>query len=299
MNVEYLIQLLENKMIVLNNSKAQAFMIGDLASINAIDTEIAGVTDTLYKLRLLLDASITVGSINTNLVEAMTLAPTTITDGSLEPLSIYDITTYATDPLHEQKVAEILSTIGPMISPEEIDAYIASEATGSPVTGAMILSAAQEYNVDVRLMMAIMEQDSRYGTAGIAVTTLNPGNVGNTGTSTQSYPSWAEGVRAVAAWLSNHRFTSAPVPAEEPIEETESEDEEEEPEEDTEEVPEVPVSDSPATTTPDTASTTPPVELPTPEEVIPPAPVEVPEEATSTLPTETITSTRIVRKKRA
>ena len=43
MNVEYLIQLLENKMIVLNNSKAQAFMIGDLASITAIETEIAGV----------------------------------------------------------------------------------------------------------------------------------------------------------------------------------------------------------------------------------------------------------------
>lgn len=300
MNVEYLIQLLENKMIVLNNSKAQAFMIGDLASITAIETEIAGVTDTLYKLRLLLDASITVGSINTNLVEAMTLAPSVITDGSLEPLSIYDITSYATDPLHEQKIAEILSTIGPMISPEEIDAYIATEATGSPVTGAMILAAAQEYNVDVRLMMAIMEQDSRYGTAGIAITTLNPGNVGNTGTSTQSYPSWEEGVMAVAAWLSRHRYAGAPVLTEDVTEEENAE--EEEIVEDVEtEVPEVTVPDSPATTTPDTATTTPVIEPSMPEETTPPPlpPTEIPEEATSTPPTEPLISARSSRRKRA
>lgn len=206
MNVEYLIQLLENKMIVLTNSKAQAYMIGDLATINSIETEMAGVTDTLYKLRLLLDASLEVGSINTSLVESMKMAPVIITDGSTEPMSQYDITTYATDPLHEQKIADILSAMGPMISQDVIDAYITSEAIGSPVTGEMILNAAQTYNVDVRLMMAIMELDSRFGTAGVAISTLNPGNVGNTGTSTRAYPSWAEGVMAVAKWLDRHRI---------------------------------------------------------------------------------------------
>lgn len=301
MNVEYLIQLLENKMIVLGNSKAQAFMIGDLASITAIETEIAGVNDTLYKLRLLLDASITVGAINTNLVEAMTLAPTLVTDGSLEPLSIYDITSYATDPLHEQKVAEILSTIGPMISAEAIDAYIASEATGSPVTGAMILDAAQQYNVDVRLMMAIMEQDSRYGTAGIAISTLNPGNVGNTGEATQTYPSWAEGVMAVASWLSRHRYAPVEVPVEEPVaEEEEPEEPEEEDEETDEEVEEEP--EVPETPPEDTASTTPPIDPPAPVEeatTTPPIEEPAPDEASSTPPVEPITRARTSRRKRA
>ena len=304
MNVEYLIQLLENKMIVLNNSKAQAFMIGDLATITAIETEIAGVNDTLYKLRLLLDASITVGAINTNLVEAMTLAPTIVTDGSLEPLSLYDITSYATDPLHEQKVAEILSTIGPMISAEAIDAYIASEATGSPVTGAMILSAAQQYNVDVRLMMAIMEQDSRYGTAGLAITTLNPGNVGNTGTSTRTYPSWADGVTAVAEWLSRHRLTTPVAPVEEEVEEEPEPESEEEEADNEEEVIEVPEEPPTATTTPPTATTTPPIDNPLPIDVpIDPPPADTPPEPVVVPPVEPppadpgVTSLRRTRRK--
>jgi hypothetical protein len=212
MNVEYLIQLLENKMIVLTNSKAQSYMIGDLAAINAIDTEMAGVNDTLYKLRLLLAASTEVGSLNSSLVESMKLAPGIVTDGSTEVMLQYDITSYATDPLHEQKIADILSAMGPMITAEAIDAYIDSEAISSPVTGQMVLNAAQTYNVDVRLMLAIMELDSRYGTAGIAVTTFNPGNVGNTGSSTRTYPSWEAGVSAVAEWLNRHRIAEAPLP---------------------------------------------------------------------------------------
>ncbi len=53
MNVDYLIQLLGNKLNVLNTAKDQAFASGDLERINLIETEVLDVQDTLSKLRLL------------------------------------------------------------------------------------------------------------------------------------------------------------------------------------------------------------------------------------------------------
>lgn len=53
MNVDYLIQLLSNKLSALSLAKDQAFSIGDLERINLIDIEILEVENTLSKLRLL------------------------------------------------------------------------------------------------------------------------------------------------------------------------------------------------------------------------------------------------------
>ena len=206
MNINYLIELLTNRLTSLRLAKDQAFSAGDLERINTLETEIFGVEDTLAKLNLLQSVSQDVALTNTTLVEAMKMQANVISNGSTACMSEYDISTYATDPLHEQKIADILSFMGPMISPEVIDAYIDTEAIASPLTGAMILSAAQQYNIDVRLMMALMELDSRFGTAGVAIDTMNPGNVGNTGTAIRYYASWQEGVTAVAEWLSRHRI---------------------------------------------------------------------------------------------
>lgn len=49
----------------------------------------------------------------------------------------------------------------------------------SPLTAQMLIKAATKYTVPVSYMMAIMKNDSSYGTAGLAVSTHNPGNVGN------------------------------------------------------------------------------------------------------------------------
>lgn len=213
MNVEYLIQLLENKLIFLTNSKAQAFMVGDLNTMNSADLEMAEVNDTLYKLRLLLSATQVAAGANTDVstmivagMMAVKNAPI-IYDGATACMTAYDISTYATDPLHEQKIAKILQTMGAMAGSAEIDLYIDSKAISSPVTAMMILNAVQEYPVDIRLLMAIMELDSRFGTAGVAVDTMNPGNVGNTGTAIRNYASWQEGVTAVAEWLYKHRVS--------------------------------------------------------------------------------------------
>ncbi len=247
MNLEYLTQLLGNRLSALNTAKDQAFLTGDLERINIVDAEINGVIDTLNKLKLLqgisetaLATPFTEAEVVQNGIEASFEGSKTkiIFDGDLKGCLLgYDISSYATDPLHEEKIADILGYIGVMSSPSEIDAYINSEAIGSPVTGQMILNAGQKYNVDVRLMMALMELDSRFGTAGVAIRTLNPGNVGNNDDGdTRTYPTWDAGVEAVAKWLDNHRIEAETKiveelkQEEEPEPEAEIEPEEEEPE---------------------------------------------------------------------
>ncbi len=176
-------------------------MSGDLERVVAADKEILALEDTLFKLSLLVDTS------KSAAVKEVTLAEV-ITDGSVAVLGEYDITPYATDPLHEEKVMNILSNMGVMDTAEQIDDYIHGKYMSSPVTGEMVISAALAYMVDARLMMAIIEQDSRFGTVGLATSTLNPGNVGNDDDgNTRTYDSWQEGVTAVAEWLNRHRVS--------------------------------------------------------------------------------------------
>ncbi len=202
MNIEDLVQLLNNRLREFKLSKDYAKMNGDLERMNIADKEIISLEDTLFKLNLLVDTSKSAAVKEEILAEV-------ITDGSVAVLGEYDITSYATDPLHEEKIMNILSKMGVMDTAEKIDDYIKGKYWSSPVKGEMIMNAAQSYEVDARLMMAIMEQDSRFGTAGVAIRTLNPGNVGNNDAGdTVTYESWQEGVTAVAAWLSRHRGTT-------------------------------------------------------------------------------------------
>jgi hypothetical protein len=201
MKIEDLIQLLNNRSREFQLSRDYARMSGDLERMNAADKEIIALEDTLYQLNLLVDVSKSATVKEAILAEA-------ITDGSVAVLSEYDITPYATDPLHEEKIMNILSKMAVMDTVEKVDNYIKGKYPSSPVTGDMVMSAAGAYSVDQRLMMAIMEQDSRFGTAGLAIRTINPGNVGNDDSgNTRTYDSWQEGVTAVAEWLSRHRIS--------------------------------------------------------------------------------------------
>ncbi len=210
MNIDYLIQLLTNRLNGLALAKDQAFQSGDLERINAVDAEILDVQNTLSKLKLVSTieqtAAVTPFSeaeVVKNGIEA-SFNPTIINDAT-RCLLEYDITPYATDPYHEAKIQNILEKMGVMDSSDKIEAYIKKANPDSPLNGHMVWNAGQIYQVDIRLMLAIMELDSRFGTLGIAVSTNNPGNVGNTGTDTRTYPSWEEGVNAVAEWLTRHR----------------------------------------------------------------------------------------------
>ena len=199
MKIDDLIQLLNNRLREFKLSRDYAKMSGDLERMNVADKEIIALEDTLYQLNLLVDTSKSAAVRETTLAEV-------ITDGSIAVLGEYDITPYATDPEHEEKIMNILSKMAVMDTVEKIDDYISGKYLSSPVTGEMIMSAALAYIVDARLIMAIMELDSRFGTVGVAVSTLNPGNVGNDDDgNTRTYESWQEGVTAVAEWLSRHR----------------------------------------------------------------------------------------------
>src|SRR3990167_5041593 len=212
MKIDDLIQLLNNRLREFKLSRDYAKMSGDLGRMNVADKEILALEDTLYKLNLLVDTSKSAAVKEAILAEV-------ITDGSVAVLGEYDITPYATDPEHEEKIMNILSKMGVMDTVEKIDDYIGGNYLSSPVTGEMIMSAALAYIVDARLMMAMMELDSRFGTVGVAVRTLNPGNVGNDDAgNTRTYDSWQEGVTAVAEWLGRHRgSTVIPEISEEPV----------------------------------------------------------------------------------
>jgi hypothetical protein len=209
MKIEDLVQLINSRLREFRLSRDYARMNGDLERMNLADKEVLALEETLYKLNLLIDVSKSVS------VQENTLA-SVITSGSTSVLGDYDITPYATDPLHEQKILNILSKMDVMDSVEKIDNYIKGKYPSSPVTGEMVMNASSAYSVDIRLMMAMMEQDSSFGTAGKAVRTLNPGNVGNDDEgNTRTYESWQKGVTAVAEWLNRHRSSQqAVVPSE-------------------------------------------------------------------------------------
>ncbi|QQR50405.1 glucosaminidase domain-containing protein [Candidatus Nomurabacteria bacterium] len=274
MNIDYLIQLLTNRLNGLTLAKDQAFQSGDLERIVAVDAEILDVQNTVSKLKLL--SSIEETAVNTPFSEADVVKkgieaafnPTTITDAT-KCLLEYDITSYAVDPDHEKKIQSILEKMGTMSSAEEIEQYVRFTAVESPLTGQMIFDSGVKYNIDVRLMMALIELDSVFGTLGIGAKTNNPGNVGNNGVDTRTYPSWSDGVDAVADWLNDHRvnIVSPPISHDEPSDSPVTNSEV------PKEAPVVPIVEP----EPDESTPVPEPELPTSSiEVIPIAPVQDP-----------------------
>lgn len=122
----------------------------------------------------------------------------------------YDIASYATDPQHEQKVANILSDIGKFNTIQDVDNYIKTRYPKSPITGQMIANASQKYGVSWEMMVAIMAQDSSMGTAGKGARTFNPGNVGNNDSGQiVNFGNWQAGVDAVARNLAGRKLDTA------------------------------------------------------------------------------------------
>lgn len=312
MDISYLIQILERKVIILNNAKSQAFAMGDLEGINTIDKELLSVQNTLAQLGLLTTVSEVAVSTGTTPAEVVATAVDAAQNQTQGPsasaiVNGYDISAYATDALHEQKIQSIVNAMPAMTLASDIDSYIGSLVENSPVTGEMILTASALYNVDVPLIIAIIQNDSSFGTLGVGARTNNPGNVGNTGFAEQAYPSWQEGVTAVADWLNRHRVTEVVTPT--PSEPTPSQPSPEPnpvvatpppvptplPPVTPTPVPPItptPVETSTASTTPpstptlDTATSTPPVATTTPD-LIPPIAPEISDTASTTEATST------------
>ncbi len=122
----------------------------------------------------------------------------------------YDISSYATDPQHEAKVAKIYQSTPPFRTPQEIDMVIRKVAPKSRITGQMVATAANTYGVDPKMVYAMMLQDSSLGTAGMGARNNNPGNIGqfdNLSSPVKGYATLQDGVNAVAKWLSRKKVT--------------------------------------------------------------------------------------------
>lgn len=118
-----------------------------------------------------------------------------------------DISSYATDPQHESRVSKIYSSLPELPDAEASTTYIQQKFPKSPITGDMVITAAQKYDVSPKLLVAIMQQDSGLGTKGLGMKTRNPGNVGNNDSGKiVKYPSWKEGVEGVARFLAKNKI---------------------------------------------------------------------------------------------
>lgn len=215
MDLNSLIQLLQNKISILQTARGQAYASGDLNQLNAIDKDLLETQNTITQLATLVEIAKAAQSVNTSLADVAVsgisaVQDTTTTQGPSASAIIngYDISAYATDSLHEQKIQTIINAMPPLFVIDDVSTYIKNVAPGSPITGEMVITAAAQYFVNIPLLVAIMQNDSQFGTQGVGARTNNPGNVGNTGFAERSYPTWADGVNAVADWLDRHRVNA-------------------------------------------------------------------------------------------
>lgn len=117
-----------------------------------------------------------------------------------------DIAKWATDPDHEKKVTRIYSSIPATTSPEDVQSYITKRFPNSPITGDDVWQAANKHGIDPRLLIAMMQQDSSLGTAGLGKKTNNPANVGNDDAGNKRrFKTMRDGVNAAAALLAKYK----------------------------------------------------------------------------------------------
>lgn len=127
----------------------------------------------------------------------------------------YDITKFATLPTHEATIKAIYEAMPEIKDKFDADDYIKSKRPTSPVRGGMIERAAKKYNVDMKLILALGQNDSSFGTIGLGARTHNLCNVGNDDAGNiQNYGNrkmseswrWELSVEGCARWLSQHKI---------------------------------------------------------------------------------------------
>lgn len=129
-----------------------------------------------------------------------------VSETKAKSLAGHNLASYAQDPNQFASVSKIYYGLSGIQSVDQADKYIQSKAPGSPITGQMVFEAARQHNTDPRLMLALFEHESRFGTAGLATKTRNPGNIGGDNPSKEFYKDdWGAGVNLTAGWLDKHR----------------------------------------------------------------------------------------------
>ena len=123
----------------------------------------------------------------------------------------YNIRRYAPPP-HSAIIAGMAAFISyhlPDPEPVCITTYMQIRAFDTPLTGDMFITSRDNHSLDNKalwLAMALIQQDSMYGTKGEGSDLHNPGNVGDDDEgNTVDYGTWENGVDAVFEWLLKHK----------------------------------------------------------------------------------------------
>lgn len=120
-----------------------------------------------------------------------------------------DITPYATDKQHEVKVQAIYDSLPAELGDaKSVDSVLKSMAPNTKITGQMIMDSASKYGVSPKLLISLMQQDSSLGTKGLGASNNNPGNIAqydNIKGAVKGYTTLADGVDAVAKWMSKNK----------------------------------------------------------------------------------------------
>ncbi len=162
-------------------------------------------------------------------VTGQTAAPTSSTSGSLvssnpNPSAViagYDLTSYASGnavggPASQaSNVQSIYNQLPSITNAASAEAAIQSTKPNSPITGQMVMDAAQQTGVDPKMIISVMQAETQLGTDGSKGSKQNNfGNVGNTDSLMASggsvgIPTAAAGVLAVAQNLAQRKVASS------------------------------------------------------------------------------------------
>lgn len=98
-----------------------------------------------------------------------------IGDTSTNATAGYNIRSYASDPQYEQKVMSIYngSSMQNVTDAESADEYIKSRNKNSKITGDMVYSVASQYNIDPKMLLSMIQQESSFGTSNVALQNNN------------------------------------------------------------------------------------------------------------------------------
>ena len=148
----------------------------------------------------------------------------TMGGGSETPASnnSYDLSTYATNAQYPNLIADTVNKINtatgstPITTAEQAQAVITQLNANSPITGEMIMTAANQYGVDPAYLIAIAKQETQLGTDGsTGAKGNNYTNYGNTDGAMANgkpvnYTDPQISLNNTAKWLSQHPSQSAP-----------------------------------------------------------------------------------------
>ena len=177
---------------------------------STVDTAVSDVLNYQQKMNDSRDAAIK--AISANPEVAQLYGYDTLKSLGINPASAgvgvvggYDMGNYATNPNNVNQLNQIYNSqaLQSVSDAQSAQAYIQQYAPNSPITGDMIMQVSQQTGVDPKMLLTVAQNESNFGTLGVAARTNNVGNVGNVDSgATVSHATPIEGLMALAQNLS-------------------------------------------------------------------------------------------------